>query len=133
MVAIREALHEIDPTISPNLPPFLMEPALIAEMFHLPLQKFNYQGGKQTGYDPAIVKQMRQFVEHLEANLKTRPSLNLNDLEQDIVDALGTDTLTGEKIAKRANRNCDSTFKAALASLRRQGILGNNNPGYYRI
>jgi hypothetical protein len=59
--------------------------------------------------------------------------LILNDLEQDIIDALADDTLIGEKIAERAKRNYDSTFKSALASLRRRGILGNKSPGYYRL
>jgi hypothetical protein len=59
--------------------------------------------------------------------------VKLNDLERDIVEALGKDTLTGETIAERINRDYDSNLKAALASMRRRGILGNRSPGYYVI
>jgi hypothetical protein len=55
----------------------------------------------------------------------------LNDLEEEILDALGSDHLRGEKIAARADRNYDSRFKDALAALVRRGLLGNTRQSGY--
>lgn len=133
MVAVREALHGIDPKVSPNLPPFLMDPVIVARTLNIPLDRFSYPGNTRLGVDRGIVNELRQMVERLEASTDMQPSPLLNDLEKDILQALGMDTLTGEEIAKRAKRNYDSTFKGALAGLRRRRILGNRNPGYYRL
>lgn len=42
--AFRQALAAIDDTISPDLPPFLLDPANIARLFRIPLEDFNWQG-----------------------------------------------------------------------------------------
>jgi hypothetical protein len=54
----------------------------------------------------------------------------LNDTEQNIVDAVGSDCLTGEQIAKRTGYPYNSNFKATLSSLHKRGILENMKPGY---
>jgi hypothetical protein len=56
---------------------------------------------------------------------------SLNDTEQDIIEALGNETLTGEKLAKEAGYRYDFKFKSSLSGLRKRGILGNKSPGYF--
>ena len=74
-----------------------------------------------------VVSFLKAFAEE-----QSQPVLGtLNELEREIVEALGKDTLTGEQIARRVNRAYDSTLKTTLASMRRRGILGNRCPGYY--
>ncbi len=61
-------------------------------------------------------------------------SLTLDDLshaERTIIEAIGTKTLIGEKLAKTAGYPCNSNFKSTLSSLRKRGILGNKAPGYF--
>jgi hypothetical protein len=55
---------------------------------------------------------------------------NPDTLESTIVNALGHETLTGEKIAKRCDAPFNSNFKSTLSSLRKRGILENLAPGY---
>ena len=55
----------------------------------------------------------------------------LNDIEQDIIEALGDETLTGEKLAKEVGRPYNFKFRSSLSGLRRRGILGNKKPGYF--
>jgi hypothetical protein len=49
----------------------------------------------------------------------------LNEVEQDMIEALGDETLTGEKLAKEAGRPYNFKFRSSLSGLRRRGILGN--------
>ncbi len=55
----------------------------------------------------------------------------LNEVEQDMIEALGDETLTGEKLAKEAGRPYNFKFRSSLSGLRRRGILGNKKPGYF--
>ena len=62
-----------------------------------------------------------------------KESVSLNDLEQHILDAISSNKLTGEQIAKRlAHYGCDydSHLKATLSGLVKRGILCNHRPGY---
>jgi hypothetical protein len=134
-VAIRESLHEIDSTISPELPAFLRDPACIARLFGIPLEKFNYQGASQAPVDPEIerkVRELSQLVDLLNAGVAHKPDEELNDTEKNILEAIGDGTLKGEDIAPIAGYEFDSHFKAMLARLVKRGVLGNNRPGYYR-
>jgi len=56
---------------------------------------------------------------------------DLNELEQDIIEALGDETLTGEKLAKEAGRPYNFKFRSSLSGLRKRRILGNKKPGYF--
>jgi hypothetical protein len=56
----------------------------------------------------------------------------LNDLEENILQALGASKLTGAKIARKAGYPFNSNFRSTLASLRRRGILTNAGRGYQR-
>jgi excisionase family DNA binding protein len=47
--AIRQVLSLIDPSISPDLPAFLLEPANLTRAFGLPLEKFNCRGPAPDG------------------------------------------------------------------------------------
>jgi hypothetical protein len=60
-----------------------------------------------------------------------RDTLTLNDIEQDIIEALGDKTLTGEKIAKDTGHPYSFKFKSSLSGLRKRGILDNKKPGYF--
>jgi len=55
----------------------------------------------------------------------------LNDTDKNIIEALGTKTLIGEELAKKAGYPFNSNFKSTLSSLRKRGILGNKSPGYF--
>jgi hypothetical protein len=55
----------------------------------------------------------------------------LSETEKNIIEALNTDTLTGEKLAAKAGYPPNSNFKSTLAGLRKRGILGNRAPGYF--
>jgi len=55
----------------------------------------------------------------------------LNDTEQYTIEALSEDTLTGERLAKKAGYPYNSNFKSTLSGLRKRGILGNKSPGYF--
>jgi len=131
-VAIRDALHEIDPSISPNLPPFLLHPASIAEIFQISLEKFNYQGGS-TSIAPTIVKAMKELAGLIEANPPIPNLVKLNDTEKKLVHTLGDDTLTGQELAKRANYPFNSNIKQTLSSLVKRRVLDNKGSGYYRL
>ena len=56
---------------------------------------------------------------------------HLSDTEANIVEALGTQRLTGEALAKQAGYPFNSNFKSTLSSLRKRGVLGNASPGYF--
>lgn len=57
--------------------------------------------------------------------------VQLTDSESNIIEALGTDTLVGEKIAKKAGYPYNSNFKSTLSGLRKRRIIGNKAPGYF--
>jgi hypothetical protein len=50
----------------------------------------------------------------------------LNEMEQDILAALGAETLTGQEVADRAGYPYESNFRLTLASMRRRGLLAGN-------
>lgn len=56
--------------------------------------------------------------------------VRLNDTEVSIIEAVGSETLIGEAIAKKLHYPYNSNFKAILSSLRKRGILENMSPGY---
>jgi hypothetical protein len=56
---------------------------------------------------------------------------SLNDTEQGIIEALGNETLTGERLAREAGYPYNFKFKSSLSALRKRGILGNKSPGYF--
>ena len=58
-------------------------------------------------------------------------NVELSDTEGNIIEALGQNKLTGEKIAKKVGYTFNSNFKSTLSSLRKRGILGNASPGYF--
>ncbi len=61
-------------------------------------------------------------------------SLNLNEMESDILEALGDATMTGEKLAEEAGYPPNSNFRKTLSSLVQRNILGNHRrgQGYFR-
>jgi hypothetical protein len=52
--------------------------------------------------------------------------IELNRIEKFIIEALGDETLTVEKLAIKGGY-----FRRTLSSLCKRGILGNKRPGYY--
>ena len=57
--------------------------------------------------------------------------INLTTAQKNIIEALGDDTLTVEQLAPKAGYELSGHFRKTVASLRKRGILGNNQPGYY--
>ena len=57
--------------------------------------------------------------------------VELRVIEKNIIEALGTDTLTLEQLAPKAGYEVNGHFKKAVSSLSKQGILGNKRPGYF--
>ena len=57
--------------------------------------------------------------------------IQLRTIEKNIIEALGTDTLTLEQIAPKAGYEVNGHFKEAVSSLTKRGILGNRRPGYF--
>ncbi|MBL7186831.1 MAG: hypothetical protein ISS70_10950 [Phycisphaerae bacterium] len=90
--------------------------------------------------DVNLLRLARDFVLMLERIAKNtgNDTLTLNDAEhglddaeQDIIEAIGNEALTGEKLAKKAGRPYNFKFKSSLSGLRKRGILGNKKPGYF--
>ena len=57
--------------------------------------------------------------------------VELRVIERNIIEALGTDTLTLEQLAPKAGYEVNGHFKKAVSSLSKHGILGNKRPGYF--
>jgi len=75
-----------------------------------------------------FVRQRRQQA--LPGGEVGQPAPRLTAAEQNILEALGDGTLTGEKLAEKAGYPCNSNFKNTLSSLVKRGILVNDRPGY---
>ncbi len=60
-----------------------------------------------------------------------RSMVELNKTEKTIIEALGNETLTVEKLAVKADYEVSGYFRRSLTSLRKRGVLGNKRPGYY--
>jgi len=56
---------------------------------------------------------------------------DLNTIEKNIIEALGTDTLTLEQLAPKAGYEVGGYLKQAVASLSKRGIIVNKRPGYF--
>ena len=57
--------------------------------------------------------------------------IELRTIERNIIEALGTDTLTLEQLAPKAGYEVNGHFKKAVSSLSKRGILSNKRPGYF--
>jgi len=57
--------------------------------------------------------------------------IKFNTIESNIIEALGTDTLTFEQLAFKAGYEVSGYFRRTVSSLSKRGILGNKRPGYY--
>lgn len=75
-----------------------------------------------------FVRQRRQQA--LPGGEVGQPAPRLTAAEQNILEALGDGTLTGEKLAEKAGYPCNSNFKNTLSSLVKRCILVNDRPGY---
>jgi hypothetical protein len=62
--AIRHALASLDDSISPDLPPFLLDPATIARVFRIPLEDFNWRGSSHAL--AARLAQIEAKLDHLQ-------------------------------------------------------------------
>jgi len=59
------------------------------------------------------------------------PEIKLNQIELNIIEALGDDTLKLEELAPRAGYEVGGYLRKTLSSLVKRGILGNKKPGYF--
>ena len=80
-----------------------------------------------------VVLMLERIAKEAEQGTLTLNSVrqDLDDIEQDIIEALGDRTLTGEKLARKAGHPYSFEFKNSLSGLRKRGILGNKKPGYF--
>jgi hypothetical protein len=53
--AVRQAVAALDDSVSPELPPFLLDPATIARMFRIPQEDFNWHGQNDSDATAAAV------------------------------------------------------------------------------
>lgn len=60
------------------------------------------------------------------------PPVPLNEIERDVVEAIGTDVLTAKEVARKSGYPDDSGLRSTLARLRRLGVLsgGAGEAGY---
>ena len=100
------------------------------EAFHLYKAKIREFRASQAKESLDEVKRIAEVQP--DSDTKTiEESPQLNDTERYIVEALGTKTLIGEELAKKAGYPYNSNFKSTLSSLRKRDILGNKSPGYF--
>lgn len=64
---------------------------------------------------------------------KQEKQVELTDTEQNILEALGNDTLRGTELFKRAGYDNSSHYRTILSNLVKREILGRNQDGYYRL
>ena len=107
--AVRQALASLDDSISPDLPPFLLEPATVASLFGIPLEEFNWQGYPSDNALAAQLARMETKLNNLgrlnaEETVRDRPlaadSVDLPDCLPSRIAAklLGVDKKTLEKL-----------------------------------
>ncbi len=65
-------------------------------------------------------------------HVKGDDSRPLSQREQDILEALGDQTMTADELAKRSGYKLDGYFRSLLTRLRKRGLLLNLRPGYRR-
>ena len=54
----------------------------------------------------------------------------LKDIERNIIEALGSQSMTARQLAERAGYRLNSHFREVLASLRRRQLLNHDDDGY---
>lgn len=57
----------------------------------------------------------------------------LTDTEANILEALGTEALRGEKLGRRTGYPYNSNFRNVLSNLVKRDLLGKGPKGYYRL
>ena len=65
-------------------------------------------------------------------HVRDADSQPLSQREEDILEALGDQTMIASEIAKRAGYKHDGYFQSLLSRLRKRGLLINLRPGYRR-
>lgn len=95
--------------------------------------EFVKQYGEKSVLDPeekAQLDRIEAMLTRLFSSLHAED--RLTDREQDILDALGDEKMTGEELAKASGYEYDGHFKSLLSSLVKRGLLLNDHPGYRR-
>jgi hypothetical protein len=68
-------------------------------------------------------------------NIKTGGAIEeaaeLTDTESNIIEALGTETLRGAALLKEAGYDNSSHYRSILSNLRKRGVLGHGEKGYF--
>jgi len=57
--------------------------------------------------------------------------IELSTIERNIFEVLGTDTLTFEQLAAKADYEVSGHLRRTVSSLSKRGIVGNKRPGYF--
>lgn len=58
---------------------------------------------------------------------------DLTDTEKNLLQTLGTETLKGKLLIEKAGYDYEGTYRGILSNLKKRGILGHNQNGYFRI
>lgn len=68
--------------------------------------------------------------EHIRLPVPEEPAVTLSDGEQEILEALGDDTLSGKQLAAKMGRTNSGRFKETLANMVRKELLRRLPEGY---
>jgi hypothetical protein len=82
--------------------------------------------------EESLLREILARLAAIEAQFAAGSEARLTDREQDIIEALGHDKLTGEEVAAATGYEYDGHLKGTLASLVKRGVLTNDHPGYRR-
>jgi len=80
---------------------------------------------------PAANSPIPEHIEERQPPAAAAPPV-LNEMEENILEAIGDETLTGQQIAERAGYPFDGDLRVCLAAMRRRGLLAGKKgqPGY---
>lgn len=104
--------HELADKIVPHLPVFLTR-----------------KDGTKVHLESDVDEFLKAFMGKARNPEKTVHA-RLTDREADIIEAIGDEMLTGERVAKLAGYKYDGHFKNILSSLVKRNIIDNCRPGY---
>lgn len=96
--------------------------------------EFVKRRGEKSILDPEEKAQLDR-IEAMLRQLFIAPAMlpeRVSQAEQNILEAIGGDKLTGEELSKEAGYPLNSNFKNILSSMVKRGLLVNDRPGYRR-
>ncbi len=74
---------------------------------------------------------VRKLNLYMRSQAQKREQVDLTDTEKNILEALGSDTLHGPELYKKAGYDNSSHYRGIVSNLVKREILGKNELGYY--